>query len=177
MQQISISNIENYLIIRRYYLLYLKLQQKYCIFGSKLQNLSLMKKSKQQKFATVINCMDGRTQLPVSKWVIKNYQIDYPDAITEAGPVKIIAENTDKKTIESIKYRVAISVNKHKSKHLFLVAHYDCAGNPEAKSKQLKQLKKAVKNIRKWDYKVNEITGLWVGKNWKVKAYYTIKNT
>jgi carbonic anhydrase len=135
-----------------------------------------MKKSDKKKFATIINCMDGRIQLPVAHWVIKNYKIDYPDTITEAGPVKIIAENKDKTLLKSIQYRLGISINKHKSKYIFLVAHYDCAGNPELKSKQLKQLKKAIKNIGKWGFDVKEITGLWVGKNWKVKAYYSIKN-
>ncbi len=135
-----------------------------------------MKKSKQKKFATVINCIDGRTQLPVADWIKKNYKIAYPDTITEAGPVKIIAENKDKTLLKSIRFRVDISVNKHLSKHIFIIAHYDCAGNPEQKNKQLKQLKKAVKNINKWGFDVKEITGLWVGKNWKVKSIYSIKN-
>ena len=113
--------------------------------------------------------MDGRTQLLVLKWVIKNYKIDFPDSITEAGPVKIIAENKNKQLIESIKYRVGISVHKHQSKHIFIVAHHDCAGNPVPKTKQLKQLKKAVKQVKKWGFEVKEVTGLWVGKNWKVK--------
>ena len=121
------------------------------------------------KFGTIINCMDGRTQLPVFEWVIENYDIDYPDTITEAGPVKIIAENKNKVLIDAIKYRIDISVNKHGSRHIFLVAHYDCAGNPVKKAEQLKQLKKAIKRIKKWKFEVDEIVGLWVGKNWKVK--------
>ena len=127
-----------------------------------------MKKS-TKKFGTIINCMDGRTQLPAIKWMKKTYKVDYPVTITEAGPVKIIADNKNKALIESIKYRVGISVNKHGSKHIALVAHYDCAGNPVAKEKQLKQLKKAVKQIKKWNLPVDEVVGLWIGKNWKVK--------
>ncbi len=128
-----------------------------------------MKYSDIDKFASVINCMDGRTQLPVLQWIIENYDIDYPDMITEAGPIKIIAENKDKKLIEAIKYRLNISVNKHHSRLIFVVAHYDCAGNPVLKQKQLKQLKKALKRIKKWNYDVDKIVGLWVGKNWNVK--------
>ncbi len=127
------------------------------------------------KFASVINCMDGRTQLPVLSWIIDNYDIDYPDMITEAGPIKIIAENKNKVLVDAIKYRLDISVNKHHSKYIFVVAHYDCAGNPELKAKQLKQLKKSMKRIKKWGFNVNEIVGLWVGKNWKVKPVKRIK--
>ena len=124
---------------------------------------------KNKKFASIINCMDGRTQLPVAQWVMENYGIDYPDTITEAGPVKIIADNKKKELIGAIKYRLNISVNKHGSKLIVLVTHYACAGNPVNKEKQLKQLKKALKRIEKWNYKVDEIVGVWVGKNWKVK--------
>jgi len=128
-----------------------------------------MKSKNKQQFVTVINCMDGRTQLPVIKWIKKNYNLSYADTITEPGPVKIIAENKDENLVKSIKNRVHISVHKHGSKHIFLVAHYYCAGNPVNKEKQLKQLKKALKNIKKWGYKFDEITALWVGKKWKVE--------
>jgi len=121
------------------------------------------------KFATVINCMDGRTQLPVLEWIIENYDIDYPDMITEAGPIKILAENKPKALVEAIKYRMDISINKHHSRHIFVVGHFDCAGNPEKKAVQIKQIKKAVKRIKKWNYDLDDIVGLWVGKNWKVK--------
>jgi len=37
------------------------------------------------KFATCLNCMDGRVQLPVIHWIKENYGVDYVDMITEAG--------------------------------------------------------------------------------------------
>ncbi len=120
------------------------------------------------KFATVINCMDGRTQIPVLEWIIENFDIDYPDMITEAGPIKILAENKNKELVEAIKERVDISINKHHSKKLFIVGHFDCAGNPEEKETQLKQIEKSIKHIRKWGYPIEEIIGLWVDDNWKV---------
>jgi hypothetical protein len=69
-------------------------------------------------FATAINCMDGRTQIPVIDYIRKKYKVDYVDMITEPGPIRILAENTDKPTIESIKRRVAISTEKHISVHM-----------------------------------------------------------
>lgn len=35
------------------------------------------------KFATAINCIDGRTQLPVIEWARKKYGVDYVDMITK----------------------------------------------------------------------------------------------
>ncbi len=124
------------------------------------------------KFATVINCMDGRTQLPVIEWIIENFDIDYPDIITEAGPIKIIAENTHHELIQAIKKRMDISIYKHHSEFIFVVGHYDCAGNPEKKEIQIKQIEKSIKEIKKWNYPVKEIIGLWVNKDWKVEKIY-----
>jgi len=121
------------------------------------------------KFATVVNCMDGRTQLPVLSWIIEHYDIDYPDMITEAGPIKILSEGKETEVIKAIKYRMDISIHKHHSKYIFVVGHYDCAGNPEKKEIQLQQIKESIKLIKTWAYDVTEIVGLWIGHNWQVE--------
>ena len=46
----------------------------------------------RMKFATAINCMDGRTQLPVIAYLKEKCKIDCVDMVTEAGPVKILAD-------------------------------------------------------------------------------------
>jgi len=48
-----------------------------------------------QKFATAINCMDGRVQTPVIKWLKNEYKVNYIDMITEPGPNKILAESKE----------------------------------------------------------------------------------
>lgn len=40
------------------------------------------------QFVTAINCMDGRVQEPVIKWMKEKYNATYVDMITEAGPNK-----------------------------------------------------------------------------------------
>ncbi len=118
-------------------------------------------------FATAINCMDGRVQLPVIKWISERYDVDYVDMVTEAGPVKVLADNGDAVLQESIRKRVEISVNKHRSKIVALVAHFDCAGNPVEKDIQIGQIKKSFETVRSWGFEV-EIIGLWVDENWEV---------
>ncbi len=120
------------------------------------------------KFGTVINCMDGRTQLPVNEWMRKKYNLDYIDTITEPGPDKILAEN-DLKTVQSIRKRVMISVEKHGSDIVAVVAHHDCAGNPVDKEEHLRQVHKSIDLIKSWNLPV-KTTGLWVNENWQVEA-------
>ncbi len=118
-------------------------------------------------FATVINCMDGRTQLPVNEYLREKYGVDYVDTITEPGPIKYLADGTDKAVIDSIRNRVAISIEKHGSGAIGIVGHFGCAGNPVSKEMQLEQLELAVKVVRSWGFDVDVIK-LWVDENWTV---------
>jgi carbonic anhydrase len=122
-------------------------------------------------FATAINCMDGRTQIPVINYVREKYGVDYVDMITEPGPIRVLAENRDKAALESIKRRVEISTGKHGSEHIVIIGHHDCAGNPVQKETQLKQILGSIKTVQSWVSKV-EIIGLWVDEKW---AVYEIK--
>ena len=81
-------------------------------------------------FATAINCMDGRVQKPVFNFICANYGVDFIDMITEPGPIKILSENHDKFTIESLRLKTALSIDKHKSNLIAIIGHHDCAGNP-----------------------------------------------
>ena len=119
-------------------------------------------------FVTAINCMDGRVQIPVIEWLKKEYKADYVDMITEPGPNKILAENKDQFLINSIKRRVGISVDKHGSKVIAIVGHYNCAGNLAVKKIQLNQIINSIKTIESWGINV-EIIGLWVNENWQVE--------
>ena len=120
-------------------------------------------------FCTVINCMDGRTQLPVNEFLREKFQVDYVDTITEAGPIRILSsEDKDSFLLKSILRRVDISINKHQSTAIALVIHYDCAGNPAVKAEKLLQLQTATKLLKE-KYPETEILGLWVDSEWKVE--------
>lgn len=119
------------------------------------------------KFATAINCMDGRVQIPVIEHLKKEYKVDYVDMITETGPNKILAEGKDSSIIESIKRKVEISVYKHASKLIAIVGHYDCAGNPANKESQIEHIVAAIKIVKSWNLNV-QVIGLWVDEHWTV---------
>ena len=120
-----------------------------------------------KEFATVITCMDGRIQRPVIEYMKSTFGVTYVDAITEPGPNKILSENTDKNLVESIKRRVAISVEKHGSKVIAVVGHHDCAGNPADREIQLHHTLNAIDLVKKWSFGVH-VLGLWVDESWQV---------
>jgi hypothetical protein len=118
-------------------------------------------------FFTAINCMDGRVQLPVIKYLQERYKVEFVDVITEPGPNRILAENSDNDKLRSIFERVAISIEKHKSKGIAIIGHHDCAGNPASEAEQKEHLDQAVEILRQ-QYGNTEIIGLWVDSNWEV---------
>ena len=116
------------------------------------------------KFATSISCMDGRIQIPLTNWIKENYSVDYVDTITEPGVDKKITEGSD---IESIKTKVGISINAHKSELIVVSGHYDCAGNPVSDDEHIAQIKNDVKVISSWNLNA-DVVGVWVDQLWNV---------
>lgn len=120
------------------------------------------------RFVAAINCMDGRTQLPVNEWMRREYEVDYVDTITEPGPVKILAEAPASLQARSVQVRLTISVERHGSRAVAVVAHHDCAGNPRPELEQLVQLRSALDAVRGWGLGI-EVVGLWVDEAWQVR--------
>lgn len=127
----------------------------------------------EPKFATAINCIDGRVQLPVINWLKERCQVDFVDMITEVGPDKLMAER-DPERLPGIKARVKISVEKHGSQVIALVAHGDCAGNPVTKDEHFGHLRRGMECLRGWELDV-DIVGLWISEtDWKVEEFAVI---
>ncbi len=120
-----------------------------------------------KKFATAINCIDGRVQLSVIKYITKKYGVKYVDMVTSPGPNKTLSDNSNKTVIKSIKTSVSISVEKHHSQLIAICGHHDCAGNPVDDDTHKAEIKNSVKLIESWDFDA-KVIGLWIGDNWWV---------
>lgn len=113
----------------------------------------------EPKYATCLNCIDGRSQVPVIKWITLNYPFDFVDMITEPGmDGKLADENFN---IDEILIKVDISIEAHNSKDIFVVGHYDCAANPTDKKTHIKQIKLAVERIKDLRPQ-SKVIGIWV---------------
>ena len=119
-------------------------------------------------FCTAINCMDGRTQLPVNEYLQKRFKANYVDTITEPGPNGILARQTSPQAVESIFKRVKISLEAHRSVGIAIVGHHDCAGNPVPKEAQLADIRGAMGAVRERFPDV-PVIGLWVDDHWTVR--------
>jgi len=119
-------------------------------------------------FCTVINCMDGRVQQPVLDYLRRRFQVPYVDTITEAGPIKHLADGLDEGTSRRILDRLEISRSRHGSRLLAIVGHHDCAGNPVPQQAQYEQLARAGALLRR-RFPDMEVIALWVDEQWRVR--------
>lgn len=127
-----------------------------------------MKKPEGNGFTTVINCMDGRIQLPVIDYMRSTYGQPFVDNITIAGPVRILTEGKPEKVVEAVLERLGVSVNIHGSRTIAVVAHHDCAGNPVDRETQISQLQPSIDWVR-LHYPRCDVIGLWVDADWIVQ--------
>lgn len=117
-------------------------------------------------FATAINCMDGRVQIPVIDYIKNNFGVNFVDMITGPGINYLLAVG-EQATMESVKKCVGISVNFHNSKLIAIIGHHDCAGNPTDKDNQINHIRTAIDKVSSWGFDA-KIIGLWVDENWEV---------
>ena len=120
-----------------------------------------------QIFATAINCIDGRVQIPVIEWLRKQYGVDYVDMITAPGPERLLTEAKNTTACALIRKHLEISINRHNTKLVAVAGHHGCAANPASKETQTEQIRMGVKSVEAWKLDVTVI-GLWVDKNWEV---------
>lgn len=125
------------------------------------------------RFGTAINCMDGRVHLPTIDWMTKELGVDYVDIITEPGPDKLLAEGSAEQ-VASIRTRLELSVEKHGSKHVVIMGHHDCAGNPVPRDTHIVQINEAMRVIESWNLPVT-IYGAWINRGWQVEVVGVIE--
>jgi len=120
------------------------------------------------KFVTAVNCMDGRVQEPVIRWMKRQFHADFVDMVTEPGPDRVMTAGASW-DVRAVRNRVEISVNAHHSDVVAVAAHHDCAGYPVSKEEHLSALRRCVDVMTSWHLPVR-VLALWVSERWDVEV-------
>jgi len=99
--------------------------------------------SSRERFAAVINCMDGRIQTRTIDQLMTRFGARHIDNITTTGAVKHLDGAVDA-IGEGLLRSVAVSIEAHGTSQVGVVAHADCAGNPIPDAQQKTQLRNAL---------------------------------
>lgn len=121
-------------------------------------------------FSTVINCMDGRVQIPVINYLQNRHGVEFVDVVTEAGPVGLLSQRPESGDALSVFRRIEVSMEAHSSKQIAIVAHHDCAGNPVPETEQIQQLHSCLE-ILAMRYPHMDLLGLWLDRDWRIHKH------
>ena len=117
---------------------------------------------KRERFATAINCIDGRAQVPVIDWLRLHCNVQYVDLITEPGADKCLAQEFSDVTV-TIKNKVRFSLEVHGSSVIAVVGHHGCIANPVSKEEHWEQISQGAKVVASWGMSVR-VVGLYVNE-------------
>jgi len=118
-------------------------------------------------FCTAANCMDGRVQIPVIKYLQDRMGVAYVDMITGDGPVRSLGGTADPRMKAALLRRIGVSVRAHESRAVAVVAHADCAANQVPDEQQRRELAVAVEEVAR-AFPAATVLGLWIDERWEV---------
>lgn len=118
-------------------------------------------------FGTVLTCMDGRVQRPVHDYLSDAFGLPHLDTVTAAGMIRHLATDTDRTPV--ILGDLEISIDRHGSNRVGVVAHHDCAGNPVPDAAQRTEVVTALARLAE-RYPGIELVGLWVNETWTIEC-------
>jgi hypothetical protein len=120
------------------------------------------------RFGTALTCIDGRVHDALVRWLKAKYLLDYVDLVTEPGVDRVLASGP-LETIEHLRGKVQLSLERHASSVIAVAAHFDCASNPGTREEHLAQLRRAAEAIRAWGLAAT-VEVLWLDDRWEVEA-------
>ena len=120
------------------------------------------------KFGTAINCIDGRTQEPVIDFMKQKYGIDGVDMVTFPGADGVVSSSGNLDAIALIQNAVLISIEKHGSRIISVVGHFDCAGNPGNREHHYAHIANAIQQVSSWNYDA-QVVGLYVNNKRQIE--------
>lgn len=102
-----------------------------------------------EAFFTSVGCMDGRCQEAIKLFGQDYFGAEFPDTITEAGLVGILAKDKiDNPLLLNLKKKLEISIKIHHSRGVLVYGHAECAGNPVNDEQHKEDVLKTTKVIR-----------------------------
>ncbi len=110
--------------------------------------------------------MDGRPLRKVADYLTTSFGVRNLDTVTTAGMVRHLADDTDQ--TDTILANLDVSIEKHGSTQIAVVAHHDCAGNRVPADAQRQQVARAVTRLRQ-RHPDAQVVGLWLGEHWIVE--------
>lgn len=106
-------------------------------------------------------------------WMMRSFDLDFVDTITETGANRVLSGGTESEIAE-LRRKTRLSIQAHGSSVIGVVGHHDCATNQISDNEHKAQIKESVRVVENWNYPARVI-GLWVNSDWQVEVVVPIK--
>jgi len=117
-------------------------------------------------FATMVCCIDGRTQEPLRAWTAQHFAVDFVDTITEPGVDGVLA--TDAEQFEAIIQKIGASIDAHGASGVVVAGHHDCAAHPVGGRAHMRDARRAAEHLRP-AFPSLPVIAAWVDEQWCVR--------
>ena len=104
---------------------------------------------------------DAEYQNHFRAYIKGNYRLDSVDFIKASEPLKVLAENDDKDSINALKRKILASMEQNNSKLIAIIGCESFISSFEVKDCQLANLRSSVNTVRFWNLNV-KVIGLWI---------------
>ena len=119
-----------------------------------------------ERFAVVLNCIDGRTQQPLLDWVREELDVAHVDVVTEPGVDGVLAHGDDR-ALQDLLDKVCVSRLAHGAVALVVAGHHDCAANPGDAEAHAADVSRAVEAVSAALPEL-PVRGVYVDRTWSV---------
>ena len=121
-----------------------------------------------ERFAVVLNCIDGRTQQPLIEWVQREFDVTHVDVVTEPGVDGVLVRG-EESTVQALLDKVCVSRLAHGAVALVVAGHHDCAANPGDAAAHAADLARATDLLREALPEL-PVRAVYVDSTWNVAA-------
>ena len=122
-----------------------------------------------ERFAVLLNCIDGRTQQPLLDCVRRELDVHHVDVVTEPGVDAVLARGDDP-TVQALLDKVCVSRLAHGAVALVVAGHHDCAANPGDAASHAADLERATTALRQALPEL-PVRAVYVDSTWSVTPH------
>lgn len=120
-----------------------------------------------EPFALAINCVDGRVQQPLLRWIRDELSLSRVDYLTVPGADAALAEHG--RELERARETASFLTDQRDHRCALVAGHWDCLGNPVDEERHREQIRRAAEELHRWGVAPRTL-GVWIREGWSVEV-------
>lgn len=120
-----------------------------------------------EPFALAINCVDGRVQEPLLRWIREELSLSRVDYLTVPGADAALAEPGPE--LDRARRTASFLADERDHGCALVAGHWDCLGNAVDEDRHREQIRRAAEELHGWGVAPRTL-GVWITDGWGVEV-------